>query len=141
MAGKNGGARPGAGRKRTAIKHQTAREKAEGQIVDRLPWIIEKLFELGEGVAVEKFNSMGVPMVYQLPPDLGALKYLADRVMGKPTERQEVSGPDGGPIDITSTEREQAAKELNEWREQMNKQLSGLNAPLMPPTPVTTTES
>lgn len=88
MAG-TGGARPGAGRKRTAVKHATAIQQAEGKIVDRLPFVIDKLFELAEGVAVEKINNTGGLVVYQLPPDLGALKYLADRVMGKPTERKE----------------------------------------------------
>lgn len=91
MAGPNGGARPGAGRKRKAQKFETQIQKAEGMIADRLPWLVEKAFELAEGVAVEKVNAQGYPMVYQLPPDLGAIKYLADRIMGKPTERKELS--------------------------------------------------
>lgn len=45
-----------------------------------------------------------------------------------------------GGIDVSGADREQAEKELNEWREQMSKQLSGLNAPLTPPTPAITTE-
>lgn len=90
MAG-TGGARPGAGRKRKAQKFETQIQKAESMIADRLPWLVEKAFELAEGVAVEKYNSLGVPMVYQLPPDLGAIKYLADRIMGKPTERKELT--------------------------------------------------
>ena len=37
---------------------------------------------------VQDFGLTG-PIIYQKPPDLGALKYLADRIMGKPTERKE----------------------------------------------------
>lgn len=90
MAGR-GGARPGAGRKPKAIKFETQIQKAENKIADRLPWIVDKLLELAEGVAVEKVTPLGIPIVYQQPPDLGALKYLADRIMGKPTERSDVN--------------------------------------------------
>jgi len=90
MAG-TGGARPGAGRKRKAQKFEGQIQKAENMIADRLPWLIDKAMELADGVAVEKYNSLGVPMVYQLPPDMGAIKYLVDRIMGKPTERKELT--------------------------------------------------
>lgn len=83
-----GGARPGAGRKPKAIKFISQIQQAEEKIADRLPWVVDKLLELAEGVAVEKITPTGVPIVYQQPPDLGALKYLADRIMGKPTERR-----------------------------------------------------
>jgi hypothetical protein len=89
MAGK-GGARPGAGRKPKAIKFETQIQRAEGMIADRLPWVVDKLFELGEGVLVEEAGLTG-HTVYQKPPDRDALKYLADRIMGKPTERKEHS--------------------------------------------------
>jgi hypothetical protein len=41
---------------------------AEQRIADRLPILIDRLFELAEGPE----------------PNLGAIKYLVDRVMGKP---------------------------------------------------------
>lgn len=91
MAEGHGGARPGAGRKRKNVKFEDQIHKAESMIADRLPWLVDKAMELAEGVAVEKYNSMGVPMVYQLPPDMGAIKYLVDRIMGKPTERKELT--------------------------------------------------
>jgi hypothetical protein len=90
MAG-TGGARPGAGRKRKTQKFETQIQKAESMIADRLPWLVDKAMELADGVAVEKYNSMGVPQVYQLPPDMTAIKYLVDRIMGKPTERRELA--------------------------------------------------
>lgn len=87
------------GRPRRADKNAGAVAKAEKQIRDRLPWIIDKLFELGEGVYVQEPGLTG-PVVYQKPPDRDALKYLTDRIMGKPVERKEVSGPDGTAIPL-----------------------------------------
>lgn len=96
----NGGARPGAGRKPKDEKFKLPIAKAEKRIADRLPWLIDKAMELAEGVAVERYNSAGVPMVYQLPPDMGAIKYLVDRIMGKPTERQEQEHSGGISIKV-----------------------------------------
>lgn len=93
----HGGARPGAGRKRKAEKFATQIQRAEKKIADKLPWVVDKMLELAEGVTVQEFGPGG-PVIYQRAPDLGALKYLADRIMGKPTERQEVTGPDGEPL-------------------------------------------
>src|SRR4051795_405957 len=89
MAG-TGGARPGAGRKRKMAKFETQIQKAESAIADRLPWLVDKAMELAEGVYVEKPGLTG-PIVYQLPPDMNAIKYLVDRIMGKPTERRELT--------------------------------------------------
>jgi hypothetical protein len=88
----NGGARPGAGRKPKDEKFKQPIAKAEKRIADRLPWLVDKMMELAEGVAVEKPGLAG-PVVYQLPPDYKAIAYLIDRVMGKPTERKEHSFP------------------------------------------------
>lgn len=86
----NGGARSGAGRKRKTDKFGTQIQKAEGMIVDKLPWLVDKAMELAEGVQVEKPGLVG-PVVYRLPPDITAIKYLLDRIMGKPTERRELA--------------------------------------------------
>jgi hypothetical protein len=98
--GQNGGARPGAGRKRKAEKFETPIQKAEGMIVDKLPWLVDKAMQLADGVTVQKPTLVGGTVIYKEPPDLGAIKYLIDRVMGKPTERKEISGPDGGDLII-----------------------------------------
>lgn len=88
----NGGARPGAGRKRKAVKFETQIQRAEKKIADKLPTLIDKAFELAEGVLSEEFNIATMKVsVYQKPPDLGAIKYLVDRIMGKPTERRELT--------------------------------------------------
>lgn len=57
--------------------------------------LIDKALELAEGVLVEDFNIVTMQTtVYQKPPDLGAIKYLVDRIMGKPTERKEITSLD-----------------------------------------------
>ncbi len=90
MSSGHGGARPGAGRKRKTVKFETPIQQAENKIADRLPWVIDKLFELGEGVFVQEASLTG-RVIYQKPPDRAALQYLADRVMGRPTERADVT--------------------------------------------------
>lgn len=93
--GTNGGARPGSGRKPKAEKFKQPIAKAEQRIVDRLPELIDSMFELAQGVLVEETNIVtGKPQTYRKPPDRAACQYLIDRILGKPTERveQEHSG-------------------------------------------------
>ena len=88
----NGGARTGAGRKRKAEKFATQIQRAEGKIADRLPMLVDKMFELAEGVLVEDINPiLGTTSVYQKPPDRSAIEYLVNRIMGKPTERTDLN--------------------------------------------------
>lgn len=93
MAGR-GGARPGAGRKPTALKriiHATPIQQAEGKIRDRLPWLVDQMMVLAEGVVIQKADKLGRPMIYEAPPDRAAIEYLMDRIMGKPKQ----------PVDVT----------------------------------------
>lgn len=92
-----GGKRPGAGRKPKAMKYQTEIARAEKQIGDRLPLLVENLIRLADGVTVQKETIVGT-VVYTEPPDRAANVYLIDRILGKPTERHEVSGQDGEPL-------------------------------------------
>jgi hypothetical protein len=103
----NGGARPGAGRKRKHDKYGTAIQKAEKKIVDRLPQLLDNLMALADGIFVEEFTPDGKRVVYQRAPDFKSNEYLINRIMGKPTERQEVSGADGAPL---------AVEFVNDWR-------------------------
>lgn len=99
MAAK-GGARPGAGRKPQGIKSLTPVVAAEARIRDRLPSLIDNLFALADGVTVQEETSQGGTRVYTRPPDRQANEYLINRIMGKPIDRKEVSGPEGGPIQM-----------------------------------------
>lgn len=105
---KNGGARPGAGRKPTALRFESQVRKAEKKIADNLPMLVDKAIELAEGVLVEDVNIITMERsVYQKPPDLGAIKYLIDRIMGKPTERKEHTFPDKPLEEMTEDELRQ----------------------------------
>jgi hypothetical protein len=89
--GPNGGARPGAGRKPKAEKFKVPIAKAEKKIADKLPWLIDQALELAEGVVVQEFDKEGNSRIYQRPPDMKAIAYLVDRIMGKPTDRRELT--------------------------------------------------
>lgn len=95
-----GGARPGAGRPRKLDKNAGAIVKAEKQIRDRLPEIVDAQISLALGITVQDKDSAGNTIVYSRPPDVKAGQYLIDRIMGKPTQRQEISGPDTTPIQV-----------------------------------------
>ncbi len=139
----SGGSRPGAGRKAKAEKYKQPINRAEKQIVDKLPERIEKLEYLADGGyqrVKEKYQPAGlvfreeqtvddqgrsstvkVPAFPDLDPtdmvlvertsetaepDRAANIYLVDRIMGKPTVRQEITGEDGGAIEMTLTDDE-----------------------------------
>jgi hypothetical protein len=117
MAGP-GGARPGAGRKRKSEKFAGQIAKAEKRIADRLAQCIDNLQMLADGVLVEEFNiATGKPMVFQRPPDRQANEYLLNRIMGKPTERQEITGSDGDPIPVEFFNHDAAITKLTEGSE------------------------
>lgn len=80
-----GGNRPGAGRPRRAVKHARPIAQAEKRIADRLPLIIDRMFELADGVLVQEDGGR----VYARPPDRDACRYLIDRILGRPRERSE----------------------------------------------------
>jgi hypothetical protein len=95
----SGGARAGAGRPRKADKFARPIAQAEKRISDKLPWLVDKALELAEGVWVEQETQEG-PVVYKRPPDRQAIEYLLNRIMGKPTERQEVEQSGGVTIRV-----------------------------------------
>lgn len=96
----------GPGRPRKADQNAGAVARAEKKIRDRLPEIVDAMIELALGVVVDELNPVtNQRMVYQKPPDRGAGQYLMDRIMGKPTERHEHTGEDGGDIRIQTFTR------------------------------------
>lgn len=99
----SGGSRPGAGRKPKAQKYQAPINKAEKQIVDKLPLIVSSLLDLAAGVTLQETDKNGDSTVYTQAPDFKAASYLVDRILGKPTIREEISGPAGGPVAVKQT--------------------------------------
>lgn len=103
MAGR-GGKRPGSGRPKGTVKrviHQTSIQAAEGKIRDRLPWLVDKMLELADGVEIERTDRQGQRRIYSEPPDREAIKYLMDRVMGKAVQ----------PVSLVDEVRALAARE------------------------------
>lgn len=74
------------GRPRKADKFARPIARAEKQIADHLPELIDNMLALASGD----------------PPDRAANEYLINRILGKPIERQEIAGADGGPILIAA---------------------------------------
>lgn len=80
--------------------HEAPIRVAEKKILDRLPWIVDKLIELVEGIHEEKMMGENAVIVYKRPPDRQAAEYLLDRVMGKATQ----------PVDVMQYVQEIAAE-------------------------------
>lgn len=87
---------PGRPRKKDKFDGQIAR--AEAWIADRLPQFLENMVLLANGVFVEENTPEGDRLVFQRPPDRQANQYLIDRILGKPTERHELTGEEGEPL-------------------------------------------
>lgn len=96
----HGGKRPGSGRPPKCVINESPIRVAEKKIADRLPWLVDKLIELVEGVHEEKMIGDGTVLVYKRSPDRQAAEYLIDRIMGKPIQ----------PVDIVSSVRSLAAQ-------------------------------
>jgi hypothetical protein len=102
MAGPNGGARPGAGRKPKAQVYENEITKADKRIAKNLVRYIENMERLADGVIIQETNIVtGDQQVYQEPPNRQANEYLINRIMGKPTERNEQEHSGGIKIAVT----------------------------------------
>lgn len=99
-----GGPRPGAGRKTKTERHGTAIDQAEDKVCDHLPQLVDHMLQLAYGIKRAGKTPQGKPVVYDVPPNFKALAYLIDRILGKATERQEISGPDGGAMSFELSE-------------------------------------
>jgi len=95
--GKNGGARPGAGRPKGSLGKK-ARMKLEGRelirkmVSERLSPMLESQLDLAEGLYYEKEDSNGLIKVYKNKPDKGAAQMLIDHAYGRAKESIEHTG-------------------------------------------------
>ncbi len=136
MAGEHGGARDGAGRKAKAEKFAGQIASAEQRIADRLPQLIDNMLEIADGgyerveeewqpaglvtVGSGEYESKVFPdkpdhelvlvkrKVSIADKDRSANQYLIDRILGKPTQRTELTGEDGSPLFESLTDDERA---------------------------------
>lgn len=98
-----GGARPGAGRKPNALK-------ADHAALFDAAWPLER-----RKAAVER-----LALIAETGDDETALKaaeILLNRVYGKPTERKEVSGPEGAPVGVQFYSYDALAAEITSGSE------------------------
>jgi hypothetical protein len=115
MATKNGGVRPGAGRKPKAEKYSRDIVAAEKKIRDKLPDIVEAQIGLALGVVVKEFNPITQEdFFYTTIPDRAAGQYLINRIMGAPTQKVdskvEILDPYSEEIKRLRKERESDAE-------------------------------
>jgi len=94
MANGHGGSRPNAGRKPKA---------EEQQVIERFGPLADKTFRVIEN-GLDNFEPW-------------AAKIVVEYLIGKPTQRQEISGPSGGPIPYADWTEEQIKSELDRLRE------------------------
>ncbi len=91
--------------------------KAEKRIADKLPELVDRMFELANGVTLQETDDDGITNIYTRPPERQAIEYLLNRIMGKPTERKELSGPDGEPIMISADDFVRARERAKRWEQ------------------------
>ncbi len=76
--------------KRREIRHELEKKVTE-RIGKKGKMLVDKLFELAQGVYIaEKVGNKEI-RYYQVPPNLQAIVYMLDRVLGKPTQYVEKS--------------------------------------------------
>lgn len=83
------------------IKGKSGRKANERPIAHMLA---EKLAEVGPNNRRRMSNVLDKLVELAEEGDLGATREIFDRLEGKPKQRSEVSGPDGGAIPVTKVE-------------------------------------
>ena len=102
------------------VTSKMAVEKAEAHVRRRLKKYIVGLEDLAKGVVIAEPSRRGAGYqvvlrdeedgtervvgrnltLYTTPPNLAALQYLSDRAMGKVPQRYEITGDEGGPVEV-----------------------------------------
>ena len=101
-----GGLRPNAGRKKAnhTIEAEAARKAVIEAVVQKLQPLLRAKFDLALGVFREELTDEGDVRVYQETPDGNAIQYLLNQTIGKPAETHQLTGKDGGPIQVQGVE-------------------------------------
>jgi hypothetical protein len=101
MANGHGGVRPGSGRKSNAERFRLVREAMEVDL-ERIyrESIPQALQELVAGHYREETNKDGTTRIYSVSPNVTAIQEVLNRLGGRPEQHVELTGQDGGPIEI-----------------------------------------
>lgn len=76
-------------------------DRTESWIIKHLPEFIGTLAELAQGIWYEKTDGRsGEVRIYQQIPDRQALEFLIEHGLGKVPQRHELTGEEGGPLEI-----------------------------------------
>lgn len=75
-------------------------------ITDRMEILLERMWDLALGVVVleekvDKDTGDVIPRIFRLAPDRQALQWLIENGIGKVPNRVEMTGADGGPVQVT----------------------------------------
>lgn len=100
---KVGGARPGAGRKKKAIKFATQNDYFNALVDKDFQRIYQALLDCALGHFVEETDLNGNTRVYFSKPNPDAIKYMLNRRLGVPTPKlfPGLTPPDGSEDGIT----------------------------------------
>lgn len=83
------------------IRHADFIEKADLWAARNLRKHLKKLQQLANGVLMVRTDAKtGEEEVYREKPDRMALIYLVNRGQGSPPQRYEITGDEGGPLEI-----------------------------------------
>ena len=88
------------------VKNRALKERLEGKIINRIgkkgKYLTDKLFELIEGVSIlyEDPKDGKAIRYYKQPPNLNAIQYAIDRILGKPTQHTESTKQSEGLITV-----------------------------------------
>ena len=70
-----------------AVKRKKVEEKIDRALLKKTPWLLDKMFELAEGLYILDKHDPGRQIrYYKIIPDRQAIAYLMDRAIGKPKE-------------------------------------------------------
>lgn len=110
-----GGAQPGAGRPRNPRAVDVLRERIE-QDIDKVIVPLWEALEATSGVVVGNGPSARLEIEPDYRTRIAAARELLDRGYGRPRQAVEMSGPEGGPVEVVlpvdAVERSRRAAEL-----------------------------
>jgi len=87
--------------KRREVRQQLE-EKVIGRIGKKGKYLTDKLFELIDGVYIIQNEGKDTVKYYKVPPNLSAITYALDRVLGKPASKVESSEEKKGVMLVES---------------------------------------